>query len=254
MSALRNRGKQVVMTSFDSGLLSKPRAPSRTSTRDYLFQHARLPEALLLIDRVALRYRSLLRDRLPVAERVSLATLVWLWRRQGQARAAWGAGFDAFPEQGWDKVFDVNVKAPFFLTQALHGALKRAARPERPAKVVNIGSIDGLRVNAWETYSYQASKAAILHLTRKMAARLIRDGIVVSAIAPGAFPSEMNRAARDRADDYVAVIPAGRIGRPQDMAAAAVYLASGAGDYVVGEVLTVDGGVTFANLDRLVEP
>ena len=170
------------------------------------------------------------------------------------AGAAWGAGFDAFPEQGWDKVFDVNVKAPFFLTQALHGALKRAARPERPAKVVNIGSIDGLRVNAWETYSYQASKAAILHLTRKMAARLIRDGIVVSAIAPGAFPSEMNRAARDRADDYVAVIPAGRIGRPQDMAAAAVYLASGAGDYVVGEVLTVDGGVTFANLDRLVEP
>lgn len=170
------------------------------------------------------------------------------------AGAAWGAEFEAFPEQGWDKVFDVNVKAPFFLAQALHASLKRAARPDRPAKIINIGSIDGLRISAWETYSYQASKAAILHLTRKMAARLIRDGIVVSAIAPGAFPSEMNRAARDRADEYLSVIPAGRIGRPQDMAAAALYLASGAGDYVVGEVLTVDGGVTFANPGELVDP
>ncbi|MDE2327396.1 MAG: SDR family NAD(P)-dependent oxidoreductase, partial [Rhodospirillales bacterium] len=77
------------------------------------------------------------------------------------AGAAWGAPFDSFPEHGWDKVFDVNVKAPFFLTQALHGALKAAARPDRPAKVICVGSIDGLRVNAWETYSYQASKAAI---------------------------------------------------------------------------------------------
>jgi len=170
------------------------------------------------------------------------------------AGAAWGAEFENFPESGWDKVFNLNVKAPFFLTQALLPALKAAASRERPAKVINIGSIDGLRVSPWETYSYQASKAAIHHLTRRMAARLIKDGIVVSAIAPGAFPSDMNRAARDNSDDYAASIPAGRVGRPEDIAAAAIYLASRAGDYVVGEVLTVDGGVTFAAPPEMVAP
>lgn len=170
------------------------------------------------------------------------------------AGAAWGAEFEHFPESGWDKVFNLNVKAPFFLTQALLPALKASVRPERPAKVINIGSIDGLRISPWETYSYQASKAAIHHLTRRMAGRLIRDGIVVSAIAPGAFPSEMNRAARDNGDDYAKSIPAGRVGRPDDIAAAAIYLASRAGDYVVGEVLTVDGGVAFAAAPEMVDP
>lgn len=169
------------------------------------------------------------------------------------AGAAWGAKFKEFPEHGWDKVFDVNVKGPFFLTQALYSALKAASRPDRPTKVINIGSIDGLRISPWESYSYQASKAAIHHLTRRMAARLIRDGIVVSAIAPGAFPSDMNRAAREN-DAYIASIPAGRVGRPDDIAAAAVYLASRAGDYVVGEVLTVDGGVVHACPPLMVEP
>ena len=169
------------------------------------------------------------------------------------AGAAWGAGFEGFPESGWDKVFDLNVKAPFFLTQALLPALKAAAG-NRPAKVINIGSIDGLRISPWETYSYQASKAALHHLTRRMAARLVKDGILVNAIAPGAFPSEMNRAARDRPSDYIAAIPAGRIGRPEDIAAAAIYLASRAGDYVVGEVLAVDGGVTFACPPDMVDP
>jgi NAD(P)-dependent dehydrogenase (short-subunit alcohol dehydrogenase family) len=170
------------------------------------------------------------------------------------AGAAWGAAFEEFPESGWDKVFNVNVKAPFFLTQALLPALKAAARPDRPAKVINIGSIDGLRISPWETYSYQASKAALHHLTRRMAARLIRHHIVASAIAPGAFPSEMNRAARDKGDDYATSIPAGRIGQAEDIAAAAIYLASRAGDYVVGEVLTVDGGVAFAKPPEMVEP
>ncbi|HQT60458.1 MAG: 3-oxoacyl-ACP reductase [Acidiphilium sp. 37-67-22] len=170
------------------------------------------------------------------------------------AGAAWGAPFESFPEHGWDKVFDVNVKAPFFLTQALHGALKAAARPDRPAKVICVGSIDGLRVNAWETYSYQASKAAIHHLMRRMAARLIHDNIVASAIAPGAFPSEMNRAARDRGEAVAAAIPARRIGRAEDMAGAAIYLASRAGDYVVGQVLTVDGGLVAANPVETAEP
>jgi len=162
------------------------------------------------------------------------------------AGAAWGEPFEAFPEHGWDKVMDLNVKSPFFLTQALHGLLKAAASPERPAKVINITSIDGQRLNPWETYSYQASKAALIHLTRRMAARLIGDDIVVSSLAPGAFASEMNRAARDHGDEVARRIPARRIGVAEDMAGAAIYLASRAGDYVVGETLTVDGGLVNA--------
>ncbi|WP_157218536.1 SDR family oxidoreductase [Flavisphingomonas formosensis] len=162
---------------------------------------------------------------------------------------AWGQPFDTFPEKGWDRVMDLNVKSPFFLTQALHGALRNAAKPDRPAKVINIGSIDGLQLNLWETYSYHASKAAIHHLTRRLAALMIRDGINVTAIAPGAFASEMNRAARDHGDIVAKAVPAGRIGRAEDMAAAAIYLASRGGDYVVGEVLCVDGGVVNAALN-----
>jgi NAD(P)-dependent dehydrogenase (short-subunit alcohol dehydrogenase family) len=169
------------------------------------------------------------------------------------AGAAWGEPFEGFPEHGWDKVMDLNVKSPFFLTQALHGLLKGGASPERPAKVINITSIDGQRLNPWETYSYQASKAALIHLTRRMAARLIGDGIVVSSLAPGAFASEMNRAARDHGDEVAKRIPAGRIGAAEDMAAAAIYLASRAGDYVVGETLTVDGGLVNAALGTSID-
>lgn len=164
------------------------------------------------------------------------------------AGAAWGEPFAAFPEAGWDKVMDLNVKSPFFLTQALHPLLKAAATRERPAKVINITSIDGQRVNPWETYSYQASKAALIHLTRRMAARLVSDAIHVSSLAPGAFASDMNKAARDHGDGVAKRIPAGRIGVDEDMAGAAIYLASRAGDYVIGETLTVDGGLVNASL------
>ncbi len=163
------------------------------------------------------------------------------------AGAAWGEDFDTFPEKGWDKVMDLNVKSPFFLTQALHAPLIAAASAERPAKVINISSIDGLRLNEWETYSYQASKAAIINLTKRMGARLVRDHIHVSSIAPGAFASEMNTVARDHGEAVAANIPAKRIGRPEDLAAAAVYLASRAGDYVVGDTIAVDGGVVYAS-------
>ena len=162
------------------------------------------------------------------------------------AGAAWGESFDTFPENGWDKVVDLNLKTPFFLTQALHGALKAAASEERPAKVINIASIDGVSVNPQETYSYAASKAGLIHMTRRMALRLIEDGIVVTAIAPGAFASDMNRVARDHGDEVAKRIPARRVGRDEDMAGAAIYLASRAGDYVVGSTLVVDGGVTHA--------
>ncbi|MDQ2928072.1 MAG: SDR family oxidoreductase [Pseudomonadota bacterium] len=160
------------------------------------------------------------------------------------AGAAWGETFDTFPEKGWDKVVDLNLKAPFFLTQALHAMLKAAASAERPAKVINIASIDGIAVNPQETYSYAASKAGLIQLTRRMALRLAEDNIVVSAIAPGAFASDMNRVARDHGDEVAKRIPARRIGRDDDMAGAAIYLASRAGDYVLGSTLVVDGGVT----------
>ena len=162
------------------------------------------------------------------------------------AGAAWGADFDEFPESGWDKVMDLNVKTPFFLTQALHAALKAAATPARPSKVINVASIDGLVPNPQETYSYHASKAGLIHLTKRMALRLIQDNIVVSAIAPGAFASDMNRDARDRGDLIAKRIPSRRIGTPEDMAGAAIFLASRAGDYVVGSTIVVDGGVSYA--------
>lgn len=161
------------------------------------------------------------------------------------AGAAWGEDFDSFPESGWDKVVDLNMKTPFFLTQALHEALKRAAKG-RPAKVINIASIDGISVNQWETYSYTASKAGLIHLTKRLALRLARDNIVVNGIAPGPFPSEMNKEARDHGDAVAHRVPAGRIGTTEDMAGAAIFLASRAGDYVVGETIVVDGGVTIA--------
>jgi NAD(P)-dependent dehydrogenase (short-subunit alcohol dehydrogenase family) len=164
------------------------------------------------------------------------------------AGAAWGAPFEEFPEAGWDKVMDLNVKSPFFLTQALYPLLKAAASPAQPAKVINITSIDGIRLNPWETYSYHASKSSLIYLTRRMAARLVRDQINVTSIAPGAFASDMNRAARDHGDEVAQRIPSRRIGVPEDMAAAAIYLASRAGNYVVGDTITVDGGVAHANL------
>jgi len=164
------------------------------------------------------------------------------------AGAAWAAPFDEFPESGWDKVMDLNVKSPFFLTQAFHGALKKAATADRPAKVINVASIDGIYLNPLETYSYHASKSSLIYLTRRMAATLVKENILVTAIAPGAFASSMNRAARDHGDVVAKAIPQGRIGRDDDMAAVAIYLASRAGDYVVGVTIPVDGGVAMASL------
>ncbi|MNT34496.1 Rhamnolipids biosynthesis 3-oxoacyl-[acyl-carrier-protein] reductase [compost metagenome] len=161
------------------------------------------------------------------------------------AGAAWGAPYEEFPESGWDKVVDLNLKTPFFLTKALTPMLKKAAT-DHLSKVINIASIDGISVNPQETYSYAASKAGLIQLTRRMALRLAQDRIVVSAIAPGAFASDMNKDARDHGDEVKGRIPAGRIGTPEDMAGAAIYLASRAGDYVMGSTLVVDGGVTHA--------
>jgi 2-deoxy-D-gluconate 3-dehydrogenase len=143
---------------------------------------------------------------------------------------------------------NLNVKSLFFLTKALAKPLRAAATKAQPGKVINIASVDGLSVNPMETYSYQASKAAVIHLTRRMAARLIQDNIAVTAICPGAFASDMNRAARDQADKIAQWIPAKRVGTDEDMAGLAIYLASRAGDYVIGNAIAVDGGIVYANL------
>jgi len=169
------------------------------------------------------------------------------------AGAAWGMPFEDFTEAGWDKVMDLNLKSPFFLVQAMHNSLKAGASANQPAKVINITSIDGMRLNPWETYSYHASKSGLIYLTKRMAARLVSDHINVTSIAPGAFASEMNRAARDKGDDVAKSIPSRRIGTSEDMAGAAIYLASRAGDYVVGDTITVDGGIAHAALDSSID-
>ncbi len=169
------------------------------------------------------------------------------------AGAAWGEPFAGFPESGWDKVMDLNVKSPFFLTQAVFEPLKAAGSAGQPAKVINITSIDGQRLNPWETYSYQTSKAALIYMTKVLAARLVKDNINVTSIAPGAYPSDMNKAARDHGAEVAKGIPSKRLGVPEDLAAAAIYLASRAGDYVVGDTITVDGGLVHAALGTSID-
>jgi len=164
------------------------------------------------------------------------------------AGAAWGEEFATHAEAGWDRTMDLNVKGLFFLTQALYPLLKNSASFERPAKVINIASIDGLKINPWQTYSYQASKAAVIQLTRRVAAELVKDNIQVTGIAPGAFQSDMNKAARDHKDDVGKNIPFPRVGTPEDIAGVAIFLASRAGDYMVGETVVCDGGIVNASL------
>ncbi len=160
------------------------------------------------------------------------------------AGANWGAPLAEYPESGWDKVMALNVKGVFYLTQKLVPRLEAAARPGDPARVINVGSIDGLHTPPLETYAYSASKAAVHHLTRALA-RKLAPRITVNAIAPGPFQSKMMAATLERLHDaIVASCPLGRIGEPEDMAAIALYLASRAGAYVTGAVIPVDGGIS----------
>ena len=164
------------------------------------------------------------------------------------AGANWGAPLEEFPASAWDKVLDLNLKGPFFLTRAFLPLLEAAATPDDPARVINVGSIDGLRVPELHTYSYSTSKAAVHHLTRVLARELGPRHVTVNAVAPGPFESKMMAATLDRFGDAIAASsPLGRIGRPDDMAGVAIYLSSRAGAYVTGAIVPVDGGIWAAS-------
>ncbi|WOJ96150.1 SDR family oxidoreductase [Congregibacter brevis] len=163
------------------------------------------------------------------------------------AGASWGASIDEFPENGWDKIMDLNVKSLFFLTQALLEPLRAAASQEDPSRVINIGSINGLSYAALQNYSYSASKAAVHHLTRQLAVDLAPDNVNVNAIAPGFFPSKMTAHLLDHEEEMAKAIPRRRLGTPEDAAGSAIYLCSRASAFVTGHVLVLDGGQDVAS-------
>ena len=170
------------------------------------------------------------------------------------AGASWGATIDEFPEIGWDKVMDTNVKGVFFLTKALLPLLTARATHDEPSRIVNIGSIDGLSTPSFDTWSYGPSKAAVHALSRQMAARLLPRNILVNAIAPGPFPTWMLSTGVGTGGDVEgtdwdavgAAMPRGRVGTPEDIAGLAIFLCSRAGAFTVGDVITCDGGALVA--------
>lgn len=160
------------------------------------------------------------------------------------AGAAWGEPIDRFSVEGWDKVMDLNLRSVFFLIQRMLPLIRHAASVDRPARIVNVGSVEGLRAPDMETYSYAISKAGVHHLTRMLAKRLARDRVTVNAIAPGPFATKMMaRTLSDGEDAITRRVPLGRIGRDEDLEATTLYLCTGASSYVTGHVLPVDGGI-----------
>lgn len=162
------------------------------------------------------------------------------------AGTSWGASIEKFPEQGWDKVMDINLKSIFFLTQQCIPLLKLAGNKETPARVVNIASINGITHPNMPTYSYSSSKAAVIQLTRHMGADLAKDFININGIAPGYFPSKMTAFVEQDAEMQKMVldkIPLGRMGKTEDIAGAAIYLCSEASSWICGQTIVVDGGM-----------
>ncbi len=169
------------------------------------------------------------------------------------AGVSWGESLDNFPEIGWDKVFDTNVKGIFFLTQKLLPLLRNSGTYDDPARIINIGSIDGIKNSIFPTFSYPPAKAAVHQLTRTLALHLTRENIIVNAIAPGPFPTSMLSKGLGSSDpskvDWDTVnnhTPRKRMGTPEDIAGLTIFLCSRAGAFTVGEVITCDGGIAYA--------
>jgi NAD(P)-dependent dehydrogenase (short-subunit alcohol dehydrogenase family) len=163
------------------------------------------------------------------------------------AGATWGAPVEEFPQSGWDRVIGTNVEGVFHLTTRLLPSLRAAASADDPARVINIGSVDGIRAPVMDNYSYSASKAAVHQLTRHLAKRLASEHVTVNAIAPGPFESKMTAFLLEDPDGRAGVeqmVPLGRIGRPEDAAGLVQFLASRAGSYLTGTVIPLDGGIT----------
>ncbi len=170
------------------------------------------------------------------------------------AGASWGEPIDEYSEKGWDKVMDTNVKGVFFLTQKLLPLLRSSATPEDPSRVINIGSIEGIKTGLFDAFSYGPSKAALHHLTRVLAASLVKENIIVNAIAPGPFPTWMLSTGVGGGgdldinwDEVGNSNPRGRVGTPEDIAGLAIFLCSRAGAYTVGETITCDGGAVASS-------
>jgi NAD(P)-dependent dehydrogenase (short-subunit alcohol dehydrogenase family) len=166
------------------------------------------------------------------------------------AGTGWGAPFGQFPENGWDKVMDINVKSPFFLTQALTPLLKNNASADNTASIINIGSIAGIVGNGLDNYSYATSKAAVHQLTRVLAVELADSNIRVNAIAPGRFYSKMTEFLSNNQEAFeeeCKTIPLHRWGEPTDIAGIAIMLSSQAGAFITGQIIAVDGGTTLLN-------
>jgi NAD(P)-dependent dehydrogenase (short-subunit alcohol dehydrogenase family) len=162
------------------------------------------------------------------------------------AGATWGAPLEEYPLEAFDKLWGINVKALFNLTVLSLPLLRAAATPDDPARVINIGSIDGLGIPAMESYAYSTTKAGVHMLTRHLASKLAQESITVNAIAPGPFDSKMMAFALDNPETRAAIsanVPLGRVGEPDDMAGTAIFLASRAGRYLTGAVIPVDGGL-----------
>jgi NAD(P)-dependent dehydrogenase (short-subunit alcohol dehydrogenase family) len=162
------------------------------------------------------------------------------------AGATWGAEVDEFPESGWDKTMDLNVKSMFFLIQQLLPALRAAGSGVDPARVINIGSINGLTHPHMKNYAYSASKAAVHHLTRHLGADLAPQGINVNGIAPGFFPSKMTAHLLPHEAELAATIPRGRLGNAEDAAGTAIYLCARASAWLTGHTIVLDGGAVAA--------
>mgnify|MGYP001095192928 CR=1 FL=1 len=170
------------------------------------------------------------------------------------AGASWGEPIEDYSELGWDKVMDTNVKGIFFLTQQLLPLLRESRTADNTSRVINIGSIDGIKTGTFDAFSYGPSKAAVHHLTRVLAARLIKDHIIVNAIAPGPFPTWMLSTGvgggGDTDIDWSAVgqsNPSGRVGDAEDIAGLAIFLSSRAGAYTVGQTIACDGGAVASS-------